>query len=135
MSGPDGVLLDTPSPLVMPEQTIDVDHLGLTEIDVRVTPNARRNAVVGMVDEVLRVKVAAPATDERANAELERFLADLLGVRLRQVSIIRGRRSRGKRVRIDGVAPDEIRTRLQRLVPPPEPIPLAELPLLAHDAK
>jgi uncharacterized protein (TIGR00251 family) len=119
----------------MPERTIDVDRLGLTEVDVRVTPNARRNAVVGMVDEVLRVKVAAPATDERANAELERFLADLLGVRPRQVSIIRGRRSRSKRLRIDGVAPDEIRTRLQRLAPPPEPVALDDLPLLAHDAK
>jgi uncharacterized protein (TIGR00251 family) len=105
------------------------------ELEVRVSPNARRNEITGLVDDVARLKVAAPATDERANAELERFLADLLGVRPRQVSIIRGRRSRSKRLRIDGVNPDEIRVRLEQIAPPPEPVALDDLPLLAHDAK
>ena len=63
---------------------------------VRVQPGARRSEVVGPLGEVLRIKVAAPAHDGKANAELVRFLAEVLHVPRRSVQILRGRTSRSK---------------------------------------
>lgn len=69
-------------------------------IEVRVVPGARRSEVVGEVDGVLRVRVAAPAVDGKANRELLRILAEHFGVRSRQVTIERGTHHRDKVVAI-----------------------------------
>jgi len=69
---------------------------------VHVTPRARETAIVGWRGEVLHVRVAAPPTDGRANAAVERLLASALGLSPQDVRIIAGARSRQKLVRIDG---------------------------------
>jgi hypothetical protein len=51
----------------------------------------------------LRLRVAAPATEGKANAAVERFVAGLFGVRRSAVTIVRGARSRDKAVRVAGV--------------------------------
>jgi uncharacterized protein (TIGR00251 family) len=73
-------------------------------IRVRVSPGARRTAVVGRYGDGWKVRVAAPPEDGRANAELERHLADILGVDRRAVRIVAGARGREKVVAIDGLA-------------------------------
>ncbi|HEV8296505.1 MAG TPA: DUF167 domain-containing protein [Acidimicrobiales bacterium] len=70
---------------------------------VRVTPAARRSEVIDAAGERLRVRLAAPAVDGKANAELRRFLGELFGVRSSAVTVIRGERSREKSVHIAGV--------------------------------
>ena len=76
---------------------------GGIEFSVRATPNAGRSEVVGVVDEVVRVKVAAPPEGGRANDELCRVVAEWFGVRNSAISIVRGHSSRIKTVRVDGV--------------------------------
>ena len=76
---------------------------GGIEFAIRATPNARRSEVVGVVDEVVRVKVAAPPEGGRANDELCRVVAEWFGVRNSAISIVRGHSSRIKTVRVDGV--------------------------------
>ena len=56
-----------------------------------------------MHGDALKVRLAAPAVDGKANAELIRFLADAFGVPQRNVEVVRGATSRAKVVRI--VAP------------------------------
>jgi uncharacterized protein (TIGR00251 family) len=73
------------------------------ELAVRVTAGARRSEVVDRAGERLRLRLAAPPTDGRANAELARLLGGLFGVRAAAVTIVRGTRSREKVVRIAGV--------------------------------
>lgn len=63
---------------------------------VRVHPGARRSEVVGEHAAELRVRIAAPANDGKANAELARLVADRLGVPVRQVVLARGATSRSK---------------------------------------
>jgi uncharacterized protein (TIGR00251 family) len=70
-------------------------------LQVRVQPAAGRSAVVGTVGDALKVRVAAPANEGKANAELVRFLADLLGVRLSRVRIVQGDTFRTKLVEVD----------------------------------
>jgi len=69
-------------------------------LTIRVQPGARRSEVVGPHGDVLRIRVAGPAVDGRANAELVRFLAEHLGVPARAVEITRGHTSRTKVVHI-----------------------------------
>jgi len=80
---------------------------------VWVSPGARRSEIVGVADGRLRIRVAAPAHEGRANAELLRFLAAQLDVPRRAVSLAAGAGSRRKLVRIDGLAEDEARRRLR----------------------
>ena len=73
-------------------------------LDLRVQPGARRSEVVGPHGAALKVRVAAPADDGKANAELERFVSEWLGVPRRAVAVVRGRTRRDKTVRVDGLA-------------------------------
>jgi uncharacterized protein (TIGR00251 family) len=86
----------------MPESWWSVEESGIT-IAVRVVPGARKSEVVEASQEALRIRIAAPARDGKANAEVQRFVAELFGVRRSAVSIVRGERSRDKVVEIAGL--------------------------------
>jgi uncharacterized protein (TIGR00251 family) len=70
---------------------------------VRLTPRSSSNAIDGVLDETLRIRVTAPAVDGAANAALVNLLADTLGVARRDVRIVAGGTSRQKLVVVDGV--------------------------------
>jgi uncharacterized protein len=63
-----------------------------------VMPNARRTEVDGLHDGALRVRLAAPPIDGRANEALVAWLAQALGVAKRDVLVLRGQSSRRKQV-------------------------------------
>lgn len=73
------------------------------ELSVLVQPRASRTRVVGEHDGLLKIQLAAPPVDGEANAALVEFLAKLLGVPRRQVTLTSGDASRRKRVSIQGV--------------------------------
>ena len=73
------------------------------KLSVYVQPGARETAIVGWVDDVLRVRVAAPAVDGKANEALIALLAKTLGVTKSSVRIQRGGSSRRKIVAVDGL--------------------------------
>ena len=70
-----------------------------------VMPNAKRTEVDGLHDGALRVRLAAPPVDGRANDALIAWLAKSLGVPKRDVEVLRGESSRRKQVAI-AVSPD-----------------------------
>lgn len=70
---------------------------------VRVSPRASRDAIGGVHDGALKVKLTAPPVDGAANAALIKLLSKKLGVAKGAVTIIAGDTSRTKRVRIEGV--------------------------------
>ncbi|MTH58161.1 DUF167 domain-containing protein [Paracoccus litorisediminis] len=80
----------------------DLSHLALpgTEIAVRVTPKASRNAVT--VDgATIRVHVTTVPEDGKANAAVVKLLAKALGVAKSRLVLTRGATSRDKVFRID----------------------------------
>jgi uncharacterized protein (TIGR00251 family) len=77
-------------------------------VDVRVIPRAARSAIAGTRHDAVLVRLKAPPVDGAANAELIRLLADLLGLPQRNIRIVSGERSRGKRVRISGRTAAEV---------------------------
>ena len=81
-------------------------------LDLKVIPNAPADALVGWTGDTLKVKVPAPALDGRANAALLAFLAVALDRPRRTVTLVRGKNSRHKVVRLDGHTLAEAKTRL-----------------------
>lgn len=81
-------------------------------IAVKVVPRAARDEIVGWHGGALKVRVAAPPQDGRANRALEELLAAALGLRKGDVSVASGRSSVRKRVAVEGLEHDEILRRL-----------------------
>ena len=80
----------------------DLSHLARpgTLLALRVTPRARRNAIV--IDGAqLRIHVTAVPEDGKANRAVLRLLADALGVAPSRLTLLRGEASRDKLVRLD----------------------------------
>ncbi|MBI5631656.1 MAG: DUF167 domain-containing protein [Elusimicrobia bacterium] len=78
-------------------------------VKVRVIPNAPDNEVVSRIGSVLRVKVAAPAVDEKANSALKNYLAEFFEVSARKVNILRGANGREKTVEIVGRTEEQLK--------------------------
>lgn len=70
-------------------------------IKVRAVPNAPKSEVAGKYLDAVKIKIAAPAVEGKANAELVRFLSGLLNLPKSAVSIKSGDVARIKIVEID----------------------------------
>ena len=79
---------------------------------VHVTPRARKNEIVGVQGDALKIKLAAPPVEGAANAALCAFLAERLGVRASAVALVAGQTSRHKVMRVQGLTAVETRARL-----------------------
>jgi uncharacterized protein len=75
---------------------------------VRLTPRGGSDQVEGVVDGVLRARVAAPPIEGAANQALLRLLADELGVARRAVRLVAGAAGRQKLVVVEGMTPDDV---------------------------
>jgi uncharacterized protein len=81
---------------------------------IAVHPRSRRPRVGGLQGDALRVAVAEPPVEGRANEACRRALAEALGVGRNAVHVDPAARSRRKRVRIAGDAA-ELEAALRRL--------------------
>ena len=77
---------------------------GAVTIKVKVQPRAPRTEIVGEHAGTLKLRVAAPPVDGKANEECRRFLAKLFGVSATSVEIISGETSRDKVIRIRSIS-------------------------------
>ena len=74
--------------------------VGGWDLTLRVQPAARRSEVVGEHGDALKVRLAAPANDGKANAELLRFVGASFRVRDRSLRIRRGLHGRSKVIEV-----------------------------------
>ena len=72
-------------------------------LELHVQPGARITAAVGEHGGRLKLKIAAPPVDNKANAHLLAWLAAQLGVPKSAVRLVRGETSRQKTVAVCGV--------------------------------
>ena len=84
---------------------------------VRVAPRAGKTAITGSMGEgavaVLKVALAAPPVDGRANEALIAYLAGVLDVARSDIAITAGEQSRNKRVRIKGRTAEQVRRAIE----------------------
>jgi len=71
---------------------------------VKAVPGSSRTAVGGLLDGMLKVKIAAPPEKGKANQCLIEFLAKELGVRKNAVSIVTGQTNPIKQVQVTGMS-------------------------------
>lgn len=81
---------------------------GAVIFSVRVQPRARKDEIAGEMGGALKVRLRAPAVEDRANEALVEFLAELLKTSRSAVRILSGERSRTKRIEIRGVTRQQI---------------------------
>jgi len=87
---------------------------GSLVLSLHVQPGAKKTEFAGPHGEAMKLRLAAPPVDGKANAALTVFLAAFCGVGRSAVSLVSGETSRAKRVRIEG-AGSEALARLRAL--------------------
>jgi hypothetical protein len=87
---------------------------GSVTFRVRVQPRASRTELAGEHDGAIKLRLAAPPVDGKANEECRRFLAKLVRVPLSSVQILAGESSRDKVIRVYGVSAERVREALMK---------------------
>jgi uncharacterized protein (TIGR00251 family) len=95
-----------------------MSNLAVEEIDggivftVKVVPGSRQTCVCGLLDDMVKIKVSAAPEKGKANKCLLDFLAKQLGVKRNCISIISGKTSAVKGVRVVEISADQLSNKL-----------------------
>jgi len=82
-------------------------------LKIRIIPNAKRTEIVSRLGSILRIKVAAPPMENKANRLLIRYLADFFEVKTSHIYLRRGLRGREKIIEIEGRSEEELEQSLE----------------------
>lgn len=83
-------------------------------VRVKAVPGASSTKLSGVLEDRLKIRVAAPPEKGKANAALCALLAGALGVGKGAVSVVSGAGSPTKAILVEGIDPDEVARRLAR---------------------
>ena len=83
-------------------------------LSLHIQPGAKKTEVGGLHAEALKIRLAAPPVDGKANDALVAFLAKTLGLPKSRLTLVSGLASRSKRVAIAGVTIAEV---VEKLIP------------------
>lgn len=71
------------------------------KLKLRIIPNAKKSEIIGWLDlQTLKIKIASPPVDGKANEELIRFLVKIWNLKRSQIQILSGESSRDKIVEV-----------------------------------
>ncbi len=98
-----------------PWLTSQPDGIRLT---LHLQPGARKTALAGEHGDALKIRLAAPPVEGKANAALLLWLAQALAVSKSSVTLLSGERNRHKIVAIRGIDAATTLARLQALMQP-----------------
>ena len=82
------------------------------EFRLKVVPGASRSKIVGWLGDSLKIQVSAPPERQKANAAVEKLIADALKIPESAVAVIGGKTSPRKVVRVQGLTLSEANERL-----------------------
>lgn len=85
------------------------------EIDLHVQPGARASSIVGTHGGRWKIAIREAPEDGKANTAIVAFIADKLGLPKRDVSLLRGHKSRQKTILVGGSTLDPIRAEKTKL--------------------
>ena len=78
----------------------------------KIIPGSSRTVVAGLLDGMVKIKVAVVAEKGKANQCLVEFLAEKLGVKKKDVSIVSGQASSVKQIKVDRISAEELAEKL-----------------------
>ena len=79
---------------------------------VRAQPRAPKSKIVGEIEGVLKIRLAAPPVDGAANEEMIYFLAKFFAVSRQSIEIIFGATAKNKIVRVHGITGEQFLAKL-----------------------
>mmetsp|Transcript_26911 Transcript_26911/g.30010 ORF Transcript_26911/g.30010 Transcript_26911/m.30010 type:complete len:101 (-) Transcript_26911:107-409(-) len=79
---------------------------GRVRLVVNAKPNAKRTRVVGFDNEAVVLAITSPPVDGKANKELTEYIASILGVKKKDVTLDKGDKSRNKLFILNNVTAD-----------------------------
>lgn len=82
-------------------------------LNVYVQPNGKKNEIVGEHAGALKIRIQAVPVDGKANAAVEKFVAEIFDITSSRVKLIRGQQSRLKVVEIVGVTAADANRKLK----------------------
>ncbi len=79
---------------------------------VKIVPGSSKTAISGTLENMIKIKVAAPPEKGKANQSVIDLLAQELGIKKKAVTIVSGRTSPVKRIRVIGLSAQQFRGKL-----------------------
>ncbi len=86
----------------------------MPRLDIKAVPGARRDEIAGWLGDRLKIRISAPPEGGKANKAICALLAETLGLRRRDISIVSGSTSPEKTVEIVGLSDEDLAGRLPR---------------------
>ncbi|MFN4343245.1 MAG: DUF167 domain-containing protein [Azonexus sp.] len=81
---------------------------GRITLTLHIQPGAKKNEFAGRHGDALKIRLAAPPVDGKANEALIRFIADTLGLPKSAVCLKSGQTSRRKVLEVSGAHPEQL---------------------------
>lgn len=82
-------------------------------LTLHIQPGAKKTEVAGPHGDALKIRLAAPPVDGKANAALLAFIAAKVGARGTAIELVGGQLSRAKRIRIADMTSAQVEAALQ----------------------
>ena len=87
-----------------------------TRLNVHVQPNAKRNEILGFDGDILRLRVAAPPVEGKANKAVVALLSNVLHVPKSSISLTQGQKAKLKVFSIEGASLEGIKRKISSAV-------------------
>jgi uncharacterized protein (TIGR00251 family) len=75
---------------------------------IKVHPRSKKNQIIGVIGDALKVSLTAPPADDRANQACLDFVCEQFNISRSSIAIISGHHSRNKVIRISGISPQHL---------------------------
>ncbi|MBN2298887.1 MAG: DUF167 domain-containing protein [Deltaproteobacteria bacterium] len=79
-----------------------------TILECKIHPNAKKDSIDGIKDNMLCVHLSAPPVEGKANKALVKYISKRLHIAKSKISITHGEKSRIKVLCLDGIGPEEV---------------------------
>ena len=88
-------------------------------ITVRLSPRSHHNEIAEILEDgTIKIKLTVPPTDSHANAELIKFLAEVLGIAPAKIDIIAGQSRQDKLITILDMSTGQVQEKIMAGVSP-----------------
>ncbi len=87
---------------------------GGVQISLHVLPNAPKSQIIGEHNGSLKIKIKAPPVDGKANEAIVEFFSRLLKVSKSSIEILKGDKSKAKKILIHGLTVEVVQSHLQQ---------------------
>lgn len=85
-------------------------------IKVKIVPGSSKNKIVGVYNDALKITIAAPPVEGKANKKCITYLAKYFNVAKSKVEIISGKSSKNKLIKIYDISQKEFLEKIKKIV-------------------